>query len=75
VIEVHGCRPGQFQLGEGDDMVCIDPFNGHDGGDGPGIGPGPGPTGGGTGPRHVRPSDPIRPVRTSQLVQVHQGGC
>jgi hypothetical protein len=24
-IEVHGCRPGYIDVGEGDDMVCIDP--------------------------------------------------
>jgi hypothetical protein len=66
VIEVHGCRPGLLQLGEGDDMVCIDPsdpFPGSDGGDGPGIGgPGGGPTGGGTAPPKRPPHRP-RPPR------------
>jgi hypothetical protein len=65
VIEVHGCRPGHLQLGEGDDMVCIDPqdpFPGPGGGDGPGVGPGAGPTGGGgtqaRPPRRPRPPRP-----------------
>ncbi len=66
VIEVHGCRPGLLQLGEGDDMVCIDPsdpFPGSDGGDGPGGGgPGGGPTGGGTPPPKPPPHRP-RPPR------------
>ena len=44
VIEVEGCRPGLIQLGEGENMVCIDPFGGsHDGEGGP---PGGGPSGG-----------------------------
>jgi len=66
VIEVHGCRPGLLQLGEGDDMVCIDPadpFPGSDGGDGPGGGgPGGGPTGGATAPPKRPPHRP-RPPR------------
>ena len=65
VIEVHGCRPGLVQLGEGDDMVCIDPsdpFPGSDGGDGPGGGgPGGGPTGGGTAPPKRPPHRPPPP--------------
>ena len=70
VIEVHGCRPGLLQLGEGEDMVCIDPSDpyGQDGGDGPGVGvpggggPGGGPTGGGTAPPKRPPHGP-RPPR------------
>jgi hypothetical protein len=49
VIEVHGCRPGSWDLGDG---VCIDPWPGGGGG-GPTGGerdPG-GPGGGGGGPR------------------------
>jgi len=45
-IEVHGCRPGLVQIGEGANMVCVDPTDpfgtrGHDGG-----GPGSGESGG-----------------------------
>ena len=54
VIEVHGCRPGHLQLGEGEDMVCIDPLDpfgtgGHEVDDGVPTGGGPDsvPTGGG----------------------------
>ncbi len=53
-IEVHSCRPGFVQIGEGQNMVCVDPTDpfgtrGHDGG-GPGGGDGvPTDTGGGEG--------------------------
>src|SRR5215472_8887472 len=56
-IEVHSCRPGYIQLGEGPNMVCIDPGDpfGTRGHEGPGeVGPGPGePTsrGGGGKPK------------------------
>jgi hypothetical protein len=44
-IEVHSCRPGLIQIGEGENMVCVDPLDpfgtgGHEG-------PGEGGTGGG----------------------------
>ena len=39
VVEVHSCGPGLIQLGEGENIVCIDPNDpfggGHDGGGGP----------------------------------------
>ena len=44
-IEIHSCRPGYIQLGEGPNMVCIDPGDpfGTRGHEGPGeVGPGPG---------------------------------
>jgi hypothetical protein len=53
-IEVHSCRPGTVQIGEGQNMVCVDPSDpfgtrGHDGGGGGG---GDGvPTDGGGGER------------------------
>jgi len=66
-IEVEGCRPGFLQLGEGENMVCIDPFDpfgtgGHDGGGGPepsdGGGGGKGSGGGGTEPPPPKPKPP-----------------
>jgi hypothetical protein len=27
-IEVHSCRPGTLELGEGDDMICVEPWPG-----------------------------------------------
>lgn len=67
VIEVHGCRPGQFQLGEGDDMVCIDPTDGHDVGDLPGDGPGHGPDAGPTSGDKGIHKPPPRPPRPPHL--------
>src|SRR6266516_1410431 len=66
VIEVEGCRPGLLQLGEGEDMVCIDPNDpwagggGGDGGGGPpgGGSSGSGPSGGGGGTPPKRPPKP-----------------
>jgi hypothetical protein len=55
VIEVEGCRPGFIQIGEGDNMVCIDPNNpwagrgGGSSGFGTGSGGGGGRGGGGGG--------------------------
>ena len=63
VIEVHGCRPGTLQLGEGEDMVCIDPndpWDGHDGGEGP---PGGGPSGGGPSQGGGGGTPPKRPPK------------
>ena len=61
VIEVEGCRPGLIQLGEGENMVCIDPNDpfggGHDGGGGP-SGGGPSDTGGGGSPPKPPPKPP-----------------
>ncbi len=52
VVEVHSCGPGLIQLGEGENIVCIDPNDpfggGHDGGGGP---PGGGPAGNGKHPK------------------------
>src|SRR5262245_43817583 len=44
-IEVHSCRPGLIQIGEGPNIVCVDPTDpfgtrGHAGGGGPGGGSG-----------------------------------
>ncbi len=46
-IEVHSCRPGLVQIGEGQNMVCVDPLDpfgtgGHLGGGFPGSGGGGG---------------------------------
>jgi len=58
-IEVHSCRPGFIQLGEGPNMVCIDPGDpfGTRGHEGPGeTGPGRGePTDGGRGGKRPKP--------------------
>jgi hypothetical protein len=40
IIEVHGCRPGYWDIGDG---ICVDPWPGGGGGGG-------GPTGGESGP-------------------------
>lgn len=51
IVDVHGCRPGTWEVGEGDNMTCIDPWHGGGGGGGsPGGGGGersPGGPGGG----------------------------
>jgi hypothetical protein len=53
-IEVFGCRPGFIQIGEGANMVCVDPTDpfgtrGHDGGGPSNGGGGHGEPGGGSG--------------------------
>lgn len=53
-IEVHGCRPGTVELGEGDDFICIDPWDGID----PGWGAGERPIWGERPPR-VPPPPPV----------------
>src|SRR6266550_3193217 len=52
VIEVYGCRPGLWQIGEGANITCVDPANpwgGGGGGGGTPVGPHDGPHGGGGG--------------------------
>ena len=73
VIEVGGCRPGFLQLGEGENMVCIDPNDpwggGGDGGNGSSGGgsSGGGGGGGGTPPKptpkpHPKPTPKPSPT-------------
>jgi len=63
VINVEGCRPGFIQLGEGDNMVCIDPNDPfHRGGGSSGFSTGGG-GGGGTGTQAHRPPPRSHPTR------------
>ncbi len=66
-IRVYGCQPGYLQLGEGEDMVCVNPsdpygIGGHDGGvpTSGGIGAGSGSGSGGRtkpAPAHCRSAE------------------
>jgi hypothetical protein len=44
IIEVHACQPGYIEVGDGRDLVCIDPWD-RGGGGGGGLGGGGGPAG------------------------------
>lgn len=61
-IEIHACQPGYIEVGEGDDIVCVDPWHGGgDGGGGGGVGGEREPSGGGGGiPPSRRPPIPER---------------
>ena len=74
-IEVHSCRPGFIQIGEGATMVCVDPTDpfgtrGHDGGGLPGNGGGVPTDSGGRPPR--RP--PQTHGCTSEQLQTEEAG-
>ncbi|HWT00265.1 MAG TPA: hypothetical protein VN256_08455 [Pyrinomonadaceae bacterium] len=62
VIENFGCRPGRLELGEGENMVCLDPDNpwgeGGGGGDWPDPPAGEPPGGSGSGFEFTEPPRP-----------------
>jgi len=82
IIEVHGCRPGYWDIGDG---ICVDPWPGGGGGGGGPTGGESGPGGGGGG--GGQPSDHRADTGTQGLLgasrsrvrgllflQLHQGG-
>jgi hypothetical protein len=76
-IEVHACRPGLVQIGEGANMICVDPTDpfgtrGHEGGgtdDGSGV---PTDTGSGSG---GTPSTPSNTCTAEQIQSKAAGPC